>query len=144
VNLGVLTCVLPVVVYILLVSHFRSYLVYEFHFLRLRGVRRHIDTDTREECNSGAAPFVVWSFNIQVKTWSQLQKCLVCECNYRVGKVVMLCWLYFAVHHRLIYYDVTQRIGFLRITSAQHHSARIFQLWSYSTQNTRPFYNTNV
>lgn len=42
-----------------------------------------------------------------VKTWSQLQKCLVYECNYRVGKVVMLCLLYFAVYHKLIYYDVT-------------------------------------
>jgi len=40
-----------------------------------------------------------------------------------VGKVVMFCWLYFAVHHKLIYYDVTQRIYFLRITSAQHRSA---------------------
>jgi len=60
-----------------------------------------------------------------------------------VGEVVMFCWLYFAVHHKLIYYYVTQRICLLRITWAQHHSAPCtFQLWSYSTQNTRPFCNT--
>jgi len=71
------TYVLPVVVYILLVNYFRSYLVYKFHLLRLREIQSHIDTDTREECSSGAAPFVIWPFNLQVKTWSQLPKCLV-------------------------------------------------------------------
>jgi len=70
-------------IYILLVNYFRSYLVCKFHFLRLRGVRSHIGTDTREECNSGAAPYVIRSFNLQVKTWSQLPKCLVYEYNYR-------------------------------------------------------------
>jgi len=77
------TYVLPVVVYILLVNYFRSCFVYKLHLLRLRGVRSHIDTDTCEDCNSGAAPFVIWSFNLQVKTWSQLPKCLVYECNCR-------------------------------------------------------------